>query len=817
MDRLVQDLRYALRRLAHSPGFTAAAILSLAIGIGANTAIFSAVNALFLRAAPFRDADEVLRVYTRWAGFSGYGSLSYPGFVAVQGMDDVFDGVGASDVFFSQVDMGDEALRVLGEAVSHELFPMLGLGAALGRTFLPEDDETPGGHPVAILGHNFWQRAFAGDPSVVGRTIRLGGRPYEVVGVMPESFQSLLTTSLNADVFVPLMMAAAVTGRSEASLYGGYSEQRFAVLARLRDGVTVDVAQARLNVLGGRLRQEYPDFGEERSMVAIPHGDVALDPEVDRALQPIAVFLLVIVGLVLLLACTNLATFLLARGTDRRREIALRLALGARRGTLIRQLLTETILLALLGGAAGLLVAQWALGLIIGFQPPLPITFTLEYPLDRNVLLFASSVSVVAGLFFGLAPALQSTNPDVAPTLKDESGTGRIRRFGLRNGLIAFQVAISVVLLVGGGLFVRSLGAARSVDLGFTLRNAGILWLDPSISGVPRSEYPALIEELSARALALPGVESVTACDHLPLFLGSSSATYRVPGVAPPPDRSGHNVLRERVDHAFFETMGISLVAGRGFSEEDRPESPRVAVVSEAAARRFWQDENPVGTEFYRVGSEQPYLVVGVAADTKIETLGEPPTPLFYFPITQESGSDVMLVARGRPVPAQLAGMLRRMAREVDPNLLVMEAKTMEEHIGVRLYPARMAALLLGFFGVVALTLATIGLYGVVSFSVSRRTREVGIRMSLGADRRDVVGMVLRGALGVVAVGGLAGLAIAFGLAQLVRRFLFGVGPGDPLTLVGVPLLLCGVAALAAYIPGRRASRINPVEALRSE
>jgi predicted permease len=802
MDRLIQDLRYALRRLGNSPGFTAVAVLSLAIGIGANTAIFSAVNAVFMREYPFRDGDEIFRVYTQFSDFGGYSRFSYPGYLDVKALDEVFEDVGASNVFFSQVEVGEETLRVMGEGVSHGLFPMLGVEAALGRTFLPEEDETPGAHPVAMLGHTFWQQAYGGDPEIVGRTIRLAGSLYEVVGVTPDGFGSLLTSTLNTDVFVPIMMAQAVSGKVGTDFYETRGDRRFALLARLGDGVAIESARARLEVLGRQLQEAYPEFGGERTILA---------------LQPVALFLMVVVGLVLLLACTNLATFLLARGTDRKKEIALRLALGARRGALIRQLLTETILLSMLGGAAGVLVAHWTLSLVMGFHPPLPITFTLDAPLDGNVMLFAFAVSVVAGVLFGLAPALQSTKPDLAPTLKDETGTGRQKRFGLRNSLIAFQMAISMVLLVGGGLFVRSLGAARNVNLGFTTREAGILWMDLSLSSLPRDEWRAQIEELVRRAQALPGIESVSASDHIPLFLGNSFSTYRIPGVQPPPEQEGHRVVRERVDHAFFETMGIPLVAGRGITEEDRAESPRVVVVNEAAAHRFWPGENPVGREVYRVGSEEAYQVVGVTGDTKIETLGEPPTPLFYFPLAQGLSSDFILVARGQQPPAQIAAMLRRMAREVNPQLMVMEAKTMEEHIGVMLFPARMAALLLGFFGAVALVLATIGLYGVVSFAVSRRTREVGIRMSLGADQSAVIRMVLRGALGVVIVGGLVGLAIAIGLAQVIRQFLFGIGPGDPVTLIGVPILLFGVAALAAYLPGRRASQVNPVEALRHD
>ncbi|MFG1691229.1 ABC transporter permease [Gemmatimonadota bacterium] len=817
MDRLIQDLRYAVRRLANSPGFTAVAILSLAIGIGANTAIFSVVNAVMIREAPYRDPDQLVDVYSNLPGISPYASSAYPDYLDIRAMEDVFEDVGAFEVDFSRVRLGDEVQRVMVEAVSSNLFPMLGVEASLGRVFLEEEDDTPGEHAVAVLGHGFWQRAFGGDPGVLGRSIELGGRPYTIVGVSSEWFRSLTATSLHADIFVPVVMSGALSGPIQPEAYQRRNWQRFSVKGRLREDVSVEQARVRLNALSSQLRDAYPRAFGDRDFKVIPSREISIAPEIDGGLFPVAALLMTVVGLVLLLAATNLASILLARGVDRRREIAVRLALGAGRGRLVSQLLTETVLLALLGGAAGLLVAHWTLGLLMGFQPPLPITFTLEYGLDRNVLLFALAISTLAGILFGLAPAVQSTNPDVAPTLKDEVGSGRQRRFGLRNTLIAAQMTISVVLLVGGGLFLRSLQAAQDVDIGFSTREAGIVWVDLSVSGIPAPEWESVSDALLDRVRAEPGIEAAASAHRLPLGLGSSTQTFAIPGVESPPDADGFQLPFYRISPGFLETLGIPLVAGRDLTEADRLDAPSVVLVNEAAARTFWPGENPVGKEIRQAPGGTPRQVVGVLGDTKLERLGEAPKPAVYFPRAQSRDNDVHLVARGNLSPPEVVASLRRIVREVNPGLVLMEAKTMEGHLSVMLFPPRMAALLLGACGLLALALATLGLYGVVSFAVSRRTREVGIRMSMGADEKAVIGMVLRGAMTVVAVGGVVGLLIAFALAQLIRQFLFGMGPSDPVTLLGVPLLLGGVAALAAYIPARRASRVNPVEALRHD
>jgi len=817
MDRLLQDLRYAFRHLTRNPGFTAIAVLSLAIGIGANTALFGVVNAVFIRDYPFNEPDELVRVFTAVRGRDPHGSNAYPDILDIKAMNDVFAGVGAFDFYFSGVDLGDETVRVIGENVTQSVFPMLGIEAALGRTFLPEEDATPGTHAVVMLGHGFWERAFAADPAIVGQTIRLAGRPFTVVGVAPEWLQSVMTQSLATDVFVPEMMSAVTTPNGEESRFRNRGNRSHNVLARLAPGVSLETARTRMDTLAGQLQEAYPETNEGRSYRLLPADDVILSPDIDSVLSSAAVFLMTVVGLVLLLACTNLATFLLARGTERRKEIAVRLALGARRGTLVRQLLTETVMISLLGGAVGLLLAQWTLSLLMGFHPPLPITFTLDLDIDGTVLLFTLGVATLTGMLFGLAPALQSTRPAVAPTLRDEAGTGRQRRFGLRNSLIALQVAVSMILLVGGGLFLRSLGAAQNIDPGFGTREAGIVYVDLAASAVPAAEYGMLAQEMADRTRALPGIDAVTVAHDIPLAIGGSNDIVSIPGVDPPPGADYHRISSNQVDPEYFETMGISVLAGRAFTEDDRPGAARVIIVSDSAARTYWPGENPLGIEILSSSGRTGYRVVGVAADVKIDTLGESPQPLIYHPLAQRTTSEYYLVALGRPAPAVIAGMLRQVVRDTNPRLLIMESKTMEENLSVVLFPSRMAALLLGTFGALALCLATIGLYGVVSFTVSRRTREVGIRMSLGADAAAVIALVLRGAMAVVAVGGLLGLAAAYGLAQLIGQFLVGTDPGDPVTLIGVPLLLGTVAVLAAFIPARRASRVDPVEALRRD
>lgn len=815
-DNLVRDVRYALRRMARRPGFTFIAILSLAIGIGANTAVFSVVNAFLIRKAPFRTPEELVRVYTSVPQRSPHGGTSYPDYLVMREMGGAFAGVGVSELLFTVAHLGDEPRRVLVEAVSASLLPLLGVEPVLGRGFLPEEDVRPGEHPVAILAHGFWQQAFGADPNVLGRTLTVAGRPHTIVGVAPDWFGCSMFTGLRMDLFVPVTMAATAAGNSER-IYRSRSDTRFNLGARLAPGVTAEEAQSRLNLLAAQLQEAYPETSRDRTFRVIPFESVAISPELDQGLELTAVFLLVVVGLVLLLACTNLASLLLASGVERQREVAMRIALGASRGRLVRQILTETLLLGLAGGLAGLVVARVTLALVLAYQPPIPVSLSLELGLDRTVFLFTLGISVMAGILFGLAPALQSTRPDIAPTLKGEGSLARRRRFSLQTVLVTLQMAISMILLVGGGLFLRSLLNIQGTDPGFSTQEAGIAWLDLSASQVSRDSRDAVRIDLEERLLGQPGIHTVTSASRLPLSLGNNYYDFRIPGVDPPSGRERHSIDLAQVAPGYFRTLEIPILAGRAFTPDDRLGAPGVVVVSQEMAKTFWPGEDPFGKEIFRGSAERPLTVVGVAQDTKVGTLGESPRPYVYFPISQDTPGNLTILVRGHLPPSQLVATLRRVIREAYPNMVVMEVKTMEEHLSVRLFGSRAAALLLGAFGILALLLSSIGLYGIVSFSVSRRVREMGIRMSLGAGGREVVWMVVRGAMGVVLVGGLAGLCIAVFLARLIRAFLAGIQPGDPITMVGVPLLLGGVALLAALVPALRSTRVNPVEALRTE
>lgn len=819
-DSLAQDVRYALRRLAKNPGFTGIAILSLALGIGANTAIFSIVNTILLGGVPMRAPDELVEIYTseRDHGYP-YSVSSVPDLMDLRERTDLFNGVGGFEAFISRYETDETTIPVMGELVTHDLFQLLGIEPALGRFFVPEEGQTPGTHPVVVLGHSFWANRFGSDPGILGQDLRVGGHRFTVVGVAPEEVQSFTAPGFTMDMWAPYQMADALTIDGDTYNLDDRGNKTVFMRARLQPGVTVDGVRAALATLSAQNQEAYPDAWRGMEYNVIPTKEVSIHPIVDGPLKGVAALLLSVVALVLLIACVNLAGFLLARASDRRKEIALRLALGAKRSALVRQLLVETLVLGLGGGAAGLLVATWVLQLLVRFKPPIPFPLNLEFTLDGNVLLFTALVSAGAGLFFGLIPALQSTNPDVAPTLKDEgtSVTGTRKRFTLRNALLVAQVAISMVLLLGAGLFLRSLFSAQDMDLGFSARDGAIAWVFVGLGGGDAEQQELTTRAIVERARGIPGVERVATAEMLPLGVGLQTTNWEIPGVEPPPGQAHISIRYNLISEDYFDVMGIPMVEGRPFTDQDRPGSERVAVVSEATARRYWPGESPVGKTISRANREVPYRVVGVAGDTKVWWLGEEFQPYIYLARPQEAQVSAQIIARGSVPDAQIAGQLRRVIQEVDPGLVIMETKTMAEHLAIQLFPARAAAALLGAFGLVALILATTGLYGTVAFNVAKRTREMGIRLSLGADASQVVGMVLRGALGLVVFGGVLGLILSLGLGRAVSGFLFGTGGTDLVTFLTVPAILVGVAALAAWVPARRASRVDPVQALKSE
>lgn len=817
MDILLRDLRYTIRKLLKSPGFTLVALFSLALGIGANTAIFSLANAIVFRASPLERPEEVVWIYRNMPGFSA-GPLSYPDF------DDIRDATGAiftemagAGYTFAQVDQGDRIEGVLGEMVSGTYFTLQGLDATIGRTFTAEDDVSPGGHYVVMLSYPYWQSGFGGSPDVLGRTIRMNGNSYEIIGVAPRDYPGMFR-GFSPGVYLPISMINQIQPDQTDHLQNR-GNQFFFARARLAPGVSVEQARVTLAGLTSDFRVTYPNsWDDENELVVTPATDVIINPMVDRIVVPAVVLAMVVVGMVLLIACANLASFLLARATERKKEVAIRLALGAKRSALIRQLLTESTVLALVGGAAGVAVAVIAVRLGMSVELPFTIPIELDTGLDLPVLGFSFAISLLGGLFFGLVPALQATKPEVAPTLKDEStGGGRPRAFTLRNALVAGQVAASLVLLIGAGLFLRSLGQARSMDPGFGKDPTAVV--NFALSGEQDTEEKgrAWMRSVLERAEAIPGVQAVGLATILHLnTMNFSSTDINVDGFDPPPGRQGHLIARTEVDAGFFDASGIQILRGRNFEESDVPDGQRVVVINQAMADRFWPGGDPVG-RVIREGDGDELLIVGVAETAKIRSLGEEPTPFIYYPYSQNYASFVTLLARTAGSAEQTGVQLLSLLREMDPETIIIESKTMEEHQAVMLIPARLSAFLSSLFGGLALTLAVIGLYGVVSYAVAQRRREMGIRMSLGATPGSVVGHTVWSGMKLVAVGGAIGLAVAFLATRALRGFLFGIAPLDPVAFLGIPAILGAVAFLAAYIPARRASQVDPVRALKAE
>jgi predicted permease len=815
MDSLVTDLRYAVRRLLQRPGFTLIAVLTMALGIGANSAIFSVVNAVLLRPLPVESPERLVEIYSQ-EGDEEPITQAYPDYLDIRARDDLFSGVIGYTADFFSVSRGTRSEVMLGESVSGNYFEVLGVPAAAGRVFVSGEDDAPGAPRVVVISHGLWRRHFASAPDVVGQTLRIRGRPFEIVGVAPPEFRGLFV-GFSSELWIPLNSDVSFAAS------GGLAEDResrwLLVKGRLRPGVTAARAETGLGVLARQLAEAYPESNRDRRFRVIPTSDVRLLPMVDRVLVPVAVLLMSVVGLLLLIVCTNLANLLLARALTRRKEIAIRLAIGAGRWKLIRQLLTESMLLALLGGVLGLLVAWWTVKLLVGFQPPVLFKLSLDLSIDGRVLAFTFLVSVLAGVLFGLAPALQATRPQLVPALKDEADAvgSRYRRFGLRNSLVVFQVAVSVVLLVGTGLFVRSLIVAQDIDPGFERERAAIMTIAPELAGYDRTRAENLFAELVERASVLPGVESATLVSHMPLGVAINTSELYVEGGGTSPD-DALGVDMTAVSPGYFETMAVPLLQGRDFTQQDDRSAPPVVIVSETAARRAWPGQNPVGKRV-RIGGPDSELreIVAVAQDTKVRTLGEEPRPYVYLPLRQNYRSILSLVVRTGGDPENLLPVLQREALSLDESLPIMELKSMKRHLDIMLFAPRMGGTLLGIFGGLAVLLATMGLYGVVSHAAAQRTREVGIRVALGARPMDVVRVVTEQAMILVGVGTAIGLALGFLATRPLGGYLYGVDASDPTTFIAVALTLGAVAFLATLVPALRAARLDPVAALRRE
>ncbi len=816
METLWQNLKCGARMLFKNPGFAAVAIVTLALGIGANTAIFSMINAVLLRPLPLVSEPSQL-VYPVYV----HNSHSYPAYEYMRDHADVFSGLAAQTGRMSiNLNAGGEPQLVTGELVTANFFSVLGVQAAMGRTFLPEEDKGLGGHPVVVLSQSLWERRFGADANVVGRKIQLNGLPFTIVGVMPRGFVGN-EVGLLRDLWAPMMMQpqlSPMSHRGEASVLADKDFIWLNVMGRLKPGVSLTQAEAALTMVmeqDERFRNHIP--GSHRAVLLPAAGGV--DPR-DRSefFLPVAVLLMIVVGLLLLTACSNVANLLLARGAARQKEMGVRLALGASRAQLIRQLVVENLPLALLAGTGGLLMAMWTFGALSTFELPGGTRVLLDVSLDHRVLLYAIVVSIATILFASLVPALEASRANILPVMKDDAGAGKPRRTRLRSFFVVAQVSLSSLLLITGGLFLRSLQTAQNTDPGFDGSHVVLLPLNLRLGNYSDATGPEAFRQILARAEALPGVQSASLVARPPLGLSKGMGTVSREGAEVGSDFAEVQVGVNTVAQRYFETMGMPIQRGRGFDGSDRAQSPHVLVINETLAQRFWPGEDAVGKKVRLGGTKgTPAEVIGVARNARYHSIGERPMPYIFLALAQDYQPEMTLVVRTGGNAGTLAAALQKVVREMDANLAVFPPITMTEYLRSSLGPARMGALLLGMCGALGLGLAAVGVYGMLAYSVRQRTREIGIRVALGAGPREVLRLVLREGLKLAGIGIGVGTLIGLPLAQLASRFLYGISAADPVTFVGVGLLLVSVALLACWLPARRAARVDPMVALRYE
>jgi len=814
MIGIYDDLRYGLRGLGKNPGFTAVCIVSLALGIGANTTIFSLANAVLLRPLPVRDPGSLAAIYTVDSSNPGFWGCSYPNYIDYRDRNQVFSSLLLYTGVGLNLSGGSEPRLVMAQLVSANYFAALGVNPALGRGFLPEEDIGGGAHPVAVIGNRFWRREFAGDAAVLTRTVNLNGLPYRIVGVAPEGFEGLNTLTAT-DIWVPISMYRELYGAPELVNQRRYL--MFQAVGRLKPGVTLPHAQAAIGSIAQDLEKQFPQENRGRRALLTPATDAAIPPTNRAEITRAGTVLAVLSAVVLLVACGNLANLLLARAAGRTREITVRLAMGANRWRLVRQLLTESVLLALLGGAAGLLFAVWGRDLLWSMRPPEFIHAAVRMRLDRTVLAYNFAVSVLTGLLFGLVPALGATRADLAADLK-ERGAGQSASFracgNARALLVMALVAFSVIALAAAGLFVRSLRNAGRFDPGFDAAHLGIVVFNVADRGYGETQGRDFEQRVLDCASAIPGVVSAALANDWPLHV-SLSRTMAIDGREDAAG-TGRLVLSELVEPGFLRSVGIPLLRGRDFTARDGKASPHVAIVNETAANTYWPGENPVGKRVKFFGEDAATEVIGVARTANYQAIGEAPKPFVYLSMEQFYFPTAVLYIRTAGEPDAALATVRGEVQAMDRNLL-LQAESVSTTIRQSLWAERLSAGLLTVFGLLALVLAAIGIYGVVSYLVAQRGREFGIRMALGATPAAVELMLLREGLRLVAGGVLAGVVVSLIGSRAVESMLFLVGPRDAVTFVLAPAVLTLVAMLACWIPARRATRVDPMKALREE
>jgi len=835
MEALLKDIRLSLRLLLKNPGLSFVIVLSLAVSIGANTAIFSVINAVLFRPLPYNDPDRLAMIYTVDPGVPGIVDASdtapwaYPTYEQLAQQQNAFEKVAAfGEQDFNLSDNG-EPERVQVEMVSATYLPMLGIQAVQGRTFAPEADTTPGGQPFALIGYGLWQRRYGSSPKIIGETIHLNRIPLTIIGVLPLGFKG---QSGGVEAWVPMMMAPVLTFPERLTNPNSVWHD---VIARLKPGVTLDAAKAEMGVLAKQLAAANPGppGAPELGINVVPLKAAKRDPALGKSL----LILFAAVAFVLLIACINIANLLLAKAMSRQKEIAIRLALGAGRGHLIRQLLTESVVLALIGGLVGLFIAYWGVNLLTSFELASIANrpgFWAKYVkmlnfntvrIDGIVLLFNTGISVLTGILFGLIPAIQASRPDVYPSLKEGgnlygSKSGNLRRLSARSLLVISEVALAIVLLVGAGLMIESVSRMRAIELGFQPDNVVTMKIN-----LPEKEYSrdtsfTFFQQLEDRVAELPGMQAVSVSGSIPLTKNSSMTVLKIEGKPMPEDFAASLVSYHTVGPKYFDALRIPLLKGRSFTEQDRSGAKRVAIINQTAAQRFFPNEEPIGQHLFLEVGWKPEgdqaEIVGIARDVKYGNVDEVVGPDIYLCYLQYSEASV-LIARTAGDPAGMATSIRQTVLSLDPNVPVYDVKTMNQRVGDSTARTRFISLLLWVFAGIALILSAIGVYGVMAYSVSERTREIGIRLALGAQQSKILRMVIGDGMILAGVGVIGGIFLALVLNNALTSFLYEVTGKEPRIFLAAALLLIIVTLVATFVPARKAIKVDPIVALKYE
>jgi predicted permease len=820
MQTLWQYIRFSIRTLAKSPAFTAIAILTLALGIGANTAIFSIANVFLFRPLPVKDADRLAVIAVQSSAQADPERVSYLDFLDYKQQSAVFTDMTAYNLDLVGVGSNGRADRVIAAEVRSNFFTMLGIHPAVGRLINPGEGDQPRSANVVVLGYSYWQKRFAGDPNVVGRSVSYDGHEATVIGVVEKQFHGPYSI-VEMDVYAPIGMNGI--GTNSTSFFTDRSDTQLLVLGTLKPGVTPQQAQVALQVITQRLAEQYPTTNKGQIVRVFPERIARPEAGSADSLPLIATVFLVLVGLALMVACINVANLLLARSSSRQKEIAIRASMGATRIRLIRQMLTESILLAAAGGASGALLGRWVCSTLENLRPLGDFPLRFGFTFDWRVFGYVAGIAAASGILAGLAPALRTSRSNLNETLR-EGGRGLIgeggRRHTLRNSLVIAQVAGSIVVLVAAGLFFRSLTRAESIDLGYDPHNVLNVGINPELQNYDRPRAEAFFRELLRRAKSLPGVESATIAYTVPLSYYSLGGSIYIEGQILDANNQAPGAGRNVVDPAYFSTMRTPIVAGRAFTDADTSSSQPVAIIIQSMAKKLWPNQDPIGHKFGYKGEKGPFVtIVGVARNSKTQDLLHEPRNYFYTPQAQDYNASHVLQLRTTVPPETLVNAIESQIQQLDPNIPVFDVMTMEKSLmgvnGFFLY--KMGAAFAGTLGALGLLLAVVGVYGVVSYNAARRTHEIGVRMALGAKPGNVFSLVLRQAAILVGAGIAIGLVAALAVTKFLSSFLVGVRSNDPITFATVAILLIVSAFIACYIPAHRAMRVDPMEALRYE